>query len=80
MLRSDNAGATWTVVGTNRWGQAGPKGNLPWASNVDGTGHTTILAPTDRTVLALGTSYAPPYHRGVFCSRDAGRTWRTTCA
>jgi len=63
--RSDDGGGTWRHIGLSETAHIG-------AIIVDPT------SPDVALVAALGNAYAPDPHRGVYLTRDGGRTWTKT--
>ncbi len=63
--RSDDAGRTWRHIGLDETAHIG----------------AILVDPNDpdvALVAALGNAYAPDPHRGVYLTRDGGRTWTRT--
>ncbi|HSG49378.1 MAG TPA: hypothetical protein VLA43_16275 [Longimicrobiales bacterium] len=63
VYRSDDAGETWSFLGLKESGQVGAVEIHPENSDV-------------AYVAALGNPFAPNDQRGVFRTRDGGRTWQ----
>lgn len=75
VLRSTNAGRTWTRVAWSMGGgQRGPKGALPWFRGAVFSNDAVAVAPDGRLFTV-----AANYDDELYCSVDKGRTWARLC-
>ena len=82
LFRSDDGGTTWRRIGWQRgFMQPGRNGSLPWNGAADGD-RGGIYAAGNGVLFAVGTYSAergPGHDLTLFCSRDHGVHWRTSC-
>lgn len=86
LFRSDDDGASWRRI-AHAWGRdqrARSRSTLPW--NGDGASHAAhfgyVSAQPGGRLYAVGaveTATGKVIRQGLYCSRDLGRTWTSTC-